>query len=136
MPKRRNRPTARPANDYTPRVIPHHPAVAVPLEATQILWQRLSFADFAPLLFISARHGSGVGELIETVRKSGRTQIITLTPQTSKSDQFQIQVRERGTGPMAVGVDRAQRRVRRDRRQRDDRTVAAIRCCRRSRSPP
>jgi GTPase len=31
--------------------------------------QRLSFADFAPLLFISARHGSGVGELIETVRK-------------------------------------------------------------------
>jgi GTPase len=31
--------------------------------------QRLSFADFAPLHFISARHGSGVGELIATVRK-------------------------------------------------------------------
>ena len=30
----------RPASDYTPRVIPHHPAVAVPLEANQILWQR------------------------------------------------------------------------------------------------
>jgi glycogen phosphorylase len=29
----------RPANDYTPRVIPYHPAVAVPLEASQILWQ-------------------------------------------------------------------------------------------------
>src|SRR5277367_3819756 len=31
--------------------------------------QRLSFADFAPLHFISARHGSGVGELIATVRR-------------------------------------------------------------------
>jgi starch phosphorylase len=30
----------RPASDYTPRVIPHHPAVAVPLEANHILWQR------------------------------------------------------------------------------------------------
>jgi starch phosphorylase len=30
----------RPAADYTPRVVPHHPAVAVPLEANQILWQR------------------------------------------------------------------------------------------------
>jgi glycogen phosphorylase len=29
----------RPATDYTPRIIPHHPAVAVPLEAKQILWQ-------------------------------------------------------------------------------------------------
>jgi starch phosphorylase len=28
----------RPATDYTPRIIPHHPAVAVPLEANQILW--------------------------------------------------------------------------------------------------
>jgi GTP-binding protein len=34
----------------------------------QIL-QRLQFADFAPLHFISARHGSGVGELFESVRK-------------------------------------------------------------------
>ncbi len=31
--------------------------------------QRLAFADFAPLHFISARHGSGVGELIATVRQ-------------------------------------------------------------------
>jgi starch phosphorylase len=33
-------PSARPAADYTPRVIPHHPAAAAPLEAAQILWQR------------------------------------------------------------------------------------------------
>ena len=31
--------------------------------------QRLSFADFAPVHFISARHGTGVGELLETVRE-------------------------------------------------------------------
>ncbi|HVO24287.1 MAG TPA: alpha-glucan family phosphorylase, partial [Candidatus Margulisiibacteriota bacterium] len=30
----------RPANEYTPRVIPHHPDASVPLEAQQILWQR------------------------------------------------------------------------------------------------
>jgi starch phosphorylase len=30
----------RPAADYTPRIVPHHPAVAVPLETDQILWQR------------------------------------------------------------------------------------------------
>ncbi len=30
----------RPAADYTPRVIPHHQGVAVPLEAPRILWQR------------------------------------------------------------------------------------------------
>jgi starch phosphorylase len=30
----------RPASDYTPRVIPHHPNASVPLEAAQILWQR------------------------------------------------------------------------------------------------
>ncbi len=30
----------RPASDYTPRVIPSRPGVAVPLEASQILWQR------------------------------------------------------------------------------------------------
>jgi starch phosphorylase len=30
----------RAAGDYTPRVIPHHPSVAVPLEAGEILWQR------------------------------------------------------------------------------------------------
>jgi starch phosphorylase len=33
-------PTTRPARDYTARVIPQHDAVAVPLEAAQILWQR------------------------------------------------------------------------------------------------
>jgi starch phosphorylase len=33
-------PSTRPATDYTPRVIPHRAAVAVPLEATRILWQR------------------------------------------------------------------------------------------------
>ena len=30
--------------------------------------QRMGFADFAPVHFISARHGSGVGELFESVR--------------------------------------------------------------------
>ena len=30
----------RAANDYTPRIVPHRPGVAVPLEAGQILWQR------------------------------------------------------------------------------------------------
>jgi len=30
----------RPASDYTPRLIPGYPGVAVPLEADQILWQR------------------------------------------------------------------------------------------------
>jgi starch phosphorylase len=30
----------RAARDYTPRVVPHHPNVAVPLEAGEILWQR------------------------------------------------------------------------------------------------
>jgi starch phosphorylase len=33
-------PASRPAADYTPRIIPHHPDAAVPLEAPQILWQR------------------------------------------------------------------------------------------------
>ena len=33
-------PTARPARDYTARVIPHCDGVAVPLEDTRILWQR------------------------------------------------------------------------------------------------
>ncbi len=33
-------PAARPAIDYTARVIPHHDGAAVPLEAAQILWQR------------------------------------------------------------------------------------------------
>ena len=33
-------PASRPASDYTPRVVPYHPGVAVPLEANQILWQR------------------------------------------------------------------------------------------------
>jgi glycogen phosphorylase len=32
-------PATRPASDYTPRVIPFHPNVSVPLEAAQILWQ-------------------------------------------------------------------------------------------------
>jgi len=33
-------PAVRPSMDYTARVIPHCPGVAVPLEATYILWQR------------------------------------------------------------------------------------------------
>jgi len=33
-------PANRPAADYTPRVVPHHPGVAAPLEAACILWQR------------------------------------------------------------------------------------------------
>jgi starch phosphorylase len=33
-------PVTRPASDYTARVIPQHDGVAVPLEATNILWQR------------------------------------------------------------------------------------------------
>src|SRR2546422_1258890 len=33
-------PASRPAADYTPRLIPHHPDALVPLEAAQILWQR------------------------------------------------------------------------------------------------
>jgi starch phosphorylase len=33
-------PTTRPASDYTARVIPHRPGVAVPLECARILWQR------------------------------------------------------------------------------------------------
>ena len=33
-------PTARPATDYTARVIPHCDGVAVPLEDARILWQR------------------------------------------------------------------------------------------------
>ena len=31
---------ARPVSDYTARIIPYHPEVAVPLESSQILWQR------------------------------------------------------------------------------------------------
>jgi starch phosphorylase len=31
---------ARPARDYTARVIPHHDGVAIPLEDQRILWQR------------------------------------------------------------------------------------------------
>ncbi len=33
-------PATRPAGEYTPRIIPDHPAAVVPLEAAQILWQR------------------------------------------------------------------------------------------------
>lgn len=33
-------PATRPAADYTPRIIPHHADVSVPLEAGHILWQR------------------------------------------------------------------------------------------------
>ncbi len=36
----------------------------------QQIVQRLSFAEFAPLHFISARHGSGVGELFGSVRNA------------------------------------------------------------------
>jgi starch phosphorylase len=31
---------ARPAADYTARVIPHHDGVSIPLEDARILWQR------------------------------------------------------------------------------------------------
>jgi glycogen phosphorylase len=31
---------SRPAGDFTPRIIPYHPAACVPMEATLILWQR------------------------------------------------------------------------------------------------
>jgi len=31
---------ARPASDYTARLIPHRDGVAIPLEETHILWQR------------------------------------------------------------------------------------------------
>ena len=30
----------RPSSEFTPRVIPHHPSASVPLEASEILWQR------------------------------------------------------------------------------------------------
>ena len=33
-------PGDRPATDYTARVIPRHPGVAIPLEEARILWQR------------------------------------------------------------------------------------------------
>jgi starch phosphorylase len=33
-------PSNRPVTDYTARVIPHFPGVAIPLEVTHILWQR------------------------------------------------------------------------------------------------
>jgi len=33
-------PAVRPADHYTPRLVPYHPAAAVPLEADHILWQR------------------------------------------------------------------------------------------------
>lgn len=33
-------PAARPAGDYTPRLVPHHPDARIPLEAPHILWQR------------------------------------------------------------------------------------------------
>ena len=33
-------PAARAVGDYTPRLVPHHPIAAVPLEAHEILWQR------------------------------------------------------------------------------------------------
>jgi len=36
----------------------------------QQIEQRMSFADFAPLHFISARHGSGVGEMLASVRRA------------------------------------------------------------------
>jgi starch phosphorylase len=31
---------SRPTSDYTPRIVPYHPSATIPLEATQILWQR------------------------------------------------------------------------------------------------
>jgi GTPase len=45
----------------------------IPMEQRDLIRQqveqRMYFADFAPLHFISARHGSGVGELFDSVRK-------------------------------------------------------------------
>jgi starch phosphorylase len=32
--------TNRPVSDFTPRVIPYHPSASVPLEASQIIWQK------------------------------------------------------------------------------------------------
>lgn len=33
-------PASRPANHYTPRIVPFHPHAAVPLECGEILWMR------------------------------------------------------------------------------------------------
>lgn len=33
-------PASRPAGDFTPRLVPHHPEAVTPLDALQILWQR------------------------------------------------------------------------------------------------
>jgi starch phosphorylase len=33
-------PASRPAADYTPRVVPFHPAAKIPLEEAHILWHR------------------------------------------------------------------------------------------------
>jgi glycogen phosphorylase len=33
-------PSSRPVTDYTPRIVPAHPGIAVPLEQMEILWQR------------------------------------------------------------------------------------------------
>jgi starch phosphorylase len=33
-------PAGRAASDYTPRIIPHHAAARIPLEAGRILWLR------------------------------------------------------------------------------------------------
>jgi GTP-binding protein len=51
----------------------------------QQIEQRIPFADFAPLHFISARHGSGVGELFASVRKvyAAATRDIT-TPELTR----------------------------------------------------
>jgi len=32
--------SARPATDYTPRIVPHHDGLSAPLEASWILWQK------------------------------------------------------------------------------------------------
>lgn len=33
-------PATRPVTEYTPRIIPHHPGISVPLETSLISWQR------------------------------------------------------------------------------------------------
>ncbi len=33
-------PASRPARDYTPRIVPHHPEARVPMEVAQIQWSR------------------------------------------------------------------------------------------------
>jgi hypothetical protein len=53
-------PATRPATEYTPRVIPHRPGVAVPLEVATILWQRSCGLEgrLLPFLVNGSAHSS------------------------------------------------------------------------------